>query len=120
MISRYRVRANADTPPADAQTARNFAAQKARLAAQSICFQRDRLAPRDDAQRAKTRRAALDRIADAARGSSGLVRYHGGKTVCGAHLIRLVAEFPLPDKAVVSRVSEQLALPLSDESGWMR
>lgn len=111
------VRANADTP-ADAQTARNFAAEGIGLCrTEHMFFDGDRLGVMREmifAEGAEDRRAVLDRLLPMQRADfEALFGIMAGLPVCIRLFDPPLHEFLPSDKAGLRDVAEQLALPLA-------
>ena len=112
------VRANADTP-ADAQTARNFAAEGIGLCrTEHMFFEGDRLGVMREmifAEDSDDRRAVLDRLLPMQRGDfQALFEIMEGKTVCVRLFDPPLHEFLPSDKAGMRDLAEQVALPLPE------
>ncbi len=112
------VRANADTP-ADAQTARNFAAEGIGLCrTEHMFFEGDRLGVMREmifAEESDDRRAVLDRLLPMQRADfQALFEIMAGKTVCVRLFDPPLHEFLPSDKAGLRDLAEQVALPLSE------
>jgi pyruvate,orthophosphate dikinase len=112
------VRANADTP-ADAQTARNFAAEGIGLCrTEHMFFEGDRLGVMREmifAESSDDRRAVLDRLLPMQREDfQALFEIMAGKTVCVRLFDPPLHEFLPSDRAGLRDLAEQLALPLSE------
>jgi pyruvate,orthophosphate dikinase len=112
------VRANADTP-ADAQTARNFAAEGIGLCrTEHMFFDGDRLGVMREmifAEESDDRRAVLDRLLPMQRADfQALFENMAGKTVCVRLFDPPLHEFLPSDKAGLRDLAEQVALPLSE------
>ncbi len=112
------VRANADTP-ADAQTARNFAAQGIGLCrTEHMFFEGDRLGVMREmifANDGDDRRAVLDRLLPIQREDfQELFRIMQGQPVCIRLFDPPLHEFLPSGKAGLRDLAEQLALPVSD------
>jgi len=112
------VRANADTP-ADAQTARNFAAQGIGLCrTEHMFFEGDRLGVMREmifAGSASDRRAVLDRLLPMQRADFvELFKIMQGQPVCIRLFDPPLHEFLPTEKAGMRDLAEQLDLPLSD------
>jgi pyruvate,orthophosphate dikinase len=110
------VRANADTP-ADAQTARNFAAEGIGLCrTEHMFFEGDRLGVMREmifAETAADRRAVLDRLLPMQRADfAALFEIMQGRPVCIRLFDPPLHEFLPSDKAGLRDLAEQLALPL--------
>ncbi|MFQ1699819.1 putative PEP-binding protein [Loktanella agnita] len=111
------VRANADTP-ADAQTARNFAAEGIGLCrTEHMFFEDDRLGVMREmifSEGSDDRRAVLDRLLPMQREDfAALFSIMSGKTVCVRLFDPPLHEFLPSDRAGMRDLAEQLALPLS-------
>jgi pyruvate,orthophosphate dikinase len=111
------IRANADTP-ADAQTARNFAAQGIGLCrTEHMFFEAERLTVMREmifADGAQDRRAALERLLPMQRDDfTELFRIMQGQPVCIRLLDPPLHEFLPVDKAGHRELAEALDLPLS-------
>jgi pyruvate,orthophosphate dikinase len=114
------VRANADTP-ADAQTARNFAAEGIGLCrTEHMFFEGDRLGVMREmifAETAADRRAVLDRLLPMQRDDfAALFEIMQGQPVCIRLFDPPLHEFLPSDKAGLRDLAEQLALPVQDVS----
>ena len=112
------VRANADTP-ADAQTARNFAAEGIGLCrTEHMFFEGDRLGVMREmifAEESEDRSAVLDRLLPMQRADfQALFEIMAGKTVCVRLFDPPLHEFLPSDKAGMLDLAEQVALPLPD------
>lgn len=112
------VRANADTA-ADAQTARNFAAQGIGLCrTEHMFFEGDRLGVMREmifAETAEDRRVVLDRLMPMQRADfAGLFAIMEGSPVCIRLFDMPLHEFLPYDRAGQRELAEQLALPLPD------
>ena len=112
------VRANADTP-ADAQTARNFAAEGIGLCrTEHMFFEGDRLGVMREmifADNADDRRAVLDRLMPMQRTDfADLFEIMAGLPVCIRLFDPPLHEFLPSDKAGMRDLSEQMALPLAE------
>lgn len=112
------VRANADTP-ADAQTARNFAAEGIGLCrTEHMFFEGDRLGVMREmifAESSDDRRAVLDRLLPMQRADfQALFGIMAGKSVCVRLFDPPLHEFLPSDKQGLRDLAEQLALPLAD------
>lgn len=112
------VRANADTP-ADAQTAKNFAAEGIGLCrTEHMFFDADRLTVMREmifADTSQDRAAALDRLLPMQRADfSELFRIMQGKPVCIRLFDPPLHEFLPSDRAGHRELAEALDLPLSD------
>ena len=112
------VRANADTP-ADAQTARNFAAQGIGLCrTEHMFFEGDRLGMMREmifADSGAERRAVLDRLLPMQRADfAALFEIMQGQPVCIRLFDPPLHEFLPADKSGHRELAEQLDLPLSD------
>lgn len=112
------VRANADTP-ADAQTARNFAAEGIGLCrTEHMFFEGDRLGVMREmifAEGGDDRRAVLDRLLPMQRADfQALFEIMAGQTVCVRLFDPPLHEFLPSDKAGLRDLAEQLALPLPE------
>ena len=112
------VRANADTP-ADAQTARNFAAEGIWLCrTEHMFFEGDRLGVMREmifAENSDDRRAVLDRLLPMQRADfQALFSIMAGKSVCVRLFDPPLHEFLPSDKAGMRDLAEQLALPLAE------
>ena len=112
------VRANADTP-ADAQTARNFAAEGIGLCrTEHMFFEGDRLGVMREmifAEESEDRSAVLDRLLPMQRADfQALFEIMAGKTVCVRLFDPPLHEFLPSDKAGLRDLAEQVALPLPD------
>lgn len=112
------VRANADTP-ADAQTARNFAAQGIGLCrTEHMFFEGDRLGVMREmifANKGDDRRAVLDRLLPIQRKDfTELFQIMEGQPVCIRLFDPPLHEFLPSEKAGIRDLAEQLALPVSD------
>lgn len=112
------VRANADTP-ADAQTARNFAAEGIGLCrTEHMFFEGDRLGVMREmifAESSKDRRAVLDRLLPMQRADfAELFSIMEGRSVCVRLFDPPLHEFLPSDKAGMRDLAEQLALPLPE------
>ena len=112
------VRANADTP-ADAQTARNFAAEGIGLVrTEHMFFDGDRLGVMREmifAEESDDRRAVLDRLLPMQRADfQALFEIMAGKTVCIRLFDPPLHEFLPSDKSGMRDLAEQVDLPLSD------
>lgn len=112
------VRANADTP-ADAQTARNFAAEGIGLCrTEHMFFEGDRLGVMREmifADNADDRRAVLDRLMPMQRADfAALFEIMAGLPVCIRLFDPPLHEFLPSDKAGMRDLSEQLAMPLAE------
>jgi pyruvate,orthophosphate dikinase len=112
------VRANADTP-ADAQTARNFAAQGIGLCrTEHMFFEADRLTVMREmifADDSEDRRAALERLLPMQRDDfAELFRIMQGQPVCIRLFDPPLHEFLPSDRAGHRELAEALDLPLSD------
>ncbi len=112
------VRANADTP-ADAQTARNFAAEGIGLCrTEHMFFEGDRLGVMREmifAESSKDRRAVLDRLLPMQRADfAELFSIMEGRSVCVRLFDPPLHEFLPSDKARMRDLAEQLALPLPE------
>ncbi|MDP5084981.1 MAG: pyruvate, phosphate dikinase [Yoonia sp.] len=112
------VRANADTP-ADAQTARNFAAEGIGLCrTEHMFFEGDRLGVMREmifAEDSDDRRAVLDRLLPMQRADfQALFEIMEGKTVCVRLFDPPLHEFLPSDKAGLRDLAEQVALPLPE------
>ena len=112
------IRANADTP-ADAQTARNFAAQGIGLCrTEHMFFEADRLTVMREmifADEPKDRRAAIDRLLPMQRADfAELFRIMQGQPVCIRLFDPPLHEFLPHDRAGHRELAEALDLPLSD------
>ncbi|MEL6839232.1 MAG: putative PEP-binding protein [Pseudomonadota bacterium] len=114
------VRANADTP-ADAQTARNFAAEGIGLCrTEHMFFEGDRLGVMREmifAEGGGDRRAVLDRLLPMQRADfQGVFEIMAGQTVCVRLFDPPLHEFLPSDKAGMRDLAEQMALPLPEVS----
>ncbi len=114
------VRANADTP-ADAQTARNFAAEGIGLCrTEHMFFEGDRLGVMREmifAEEGEDRRAVLDRLLPMQRADfRALFEIMKGQTVCVRLFDPPLHEFLPADKAGMRDLAEQLALPVPEVS----
>lgn len=112
------IRANADTP-ADAQIARNFAAQGIGLCrTEHMFFEGDRLGVMREmifAHTAEDRRAVLDRLLPMQRGDFiALFQIMHGTPVCIRLFDPPLHEFLPADKSGHRELAEQLSLPLSE------
>jgi pyruvate, orthophosphate dikinase len=112
------VRANADTP-ADAQTARNFAAEGIGLCrTEHMFFEGDRLGVMREmifAESSDDRRAVLDRLLPMQRADfAELFSIMEGRSVCVRLFDPPLHEFLPSDKAGLRDLAEQLALPLPE------
>ncbi len=112
------VRANADTP-ADAQTARNFAAQGIGLCrTEHMFFEGDRLGVMREmifANKGDDRRAVLDRLLPIQRKDfTELFQIMQGQPVCIRLFDPPLHEFLPSEKAGIRDLAEQLALPVND------
>lgn len=112
------VRANADTP-ADAQTARNFAAQGIGLCrTEHMFFEGDRLGVMREmifAENAEDRRAVLDRLMPMQRADfAALFEIMAGLPVCIRLFDPPLHEFLPSDKAGMMELAQQMALPLAE------
>ena len=112
------MRANADTP-ADAQTARNFAAEGIGLCrTEHMFFEGDRLGVMREmifAESSKYRRAVLDRLLPMQRADfAELFSIMEGRSVCVRLFDPPLHEFLPSDKAGMRDLAEQLALPLPE------
>jgi pyruvate,orthophosphate dikinase len=112
------VRANADTP-ADAQTARNFAAEGIGLCrTEHMFFEGDRLGVMREmifADKSTDRRAVLDRLLPMQRADfAELFSIMEGRSVCVRLFDPPLHEFLPSDKAGLRDLAEQLALPVPD------
>ena len=112
------VRANADTP-ADAQTARNFAAEGIGLCrTEHMFFEGDRLGVMREmifAEESDDRRAVLERLLPMQRADfQALFEIMAGKTVCVRLFDPPLHEFLPSDKAGLRDLAEQVALPLPE------
>ncbi len=112
------VRANADTP-ADAQTARNFAAEGIGLCrTEHMFFEGDRLGVMREmifADNAEDRRAVLDRLMPMQRADfAALFDIMAGLPVCIRLFDPPLHEFLPSDRAGLRDLSEQLALPQAE------
>ena len=112
------VRANADTP-ADAQTARNFAAEGIGLCrTEHMFFEGDRLGVMREmifAESSKDRRAVLDRLLPMQRADfAELFSIMEGRSVCVRLFDPPLHEFLPSDKAGMRDLADQLALPLPE------
>ena len=112
------VRANADTP-ADAQTARNFAAEGIGLCrTEHMFFEGDRLGVMREmifAENSDDRRAVLERLLPMQRADfQALFSIMAGKSVCVRLFDPPLHEFLPSDKAGMRDLAEQLALPLAE------
>ncbi|WP_439154859.1 putative PEP-binding protein [Yoonia sp.] len=112
------VRANADTP-ADAQTARNFAAEGIGLCrTEHMFFEGDRLGVMREmifAESSDDRRAVLDRLLPMQRADfQALFGIMAGKSVCVRLFDPPLHEFLPSDKQGLRDLAEQLALPVAD------
>ena len=112
------VRANADTP-ADAQTARNFAAEGIGLCrTEHMFFEGDRLGVMREmifAETAEDRRVVLDRLMPMQRADfAALFGIMEGRPVCIRLFDMPLHEFLPYDKAGQRELAEQLALPVPD------
>ncbi|KJZ20492.1 putative PEP-binding protein [Loktanella sp. S4079] len=112
------VRANADTP-ADAQAARNFAAEGIGLCrTEHMFFEGDRLGVMREmifAEGSDDRRAVLDRLLPMQRDDfKALFTIMEGKTVCVRLFDPPLHEFLPSDKAGLRDLAEQLALPVPE------
>ena len=112
------VRANADTP-ADARTARNFAAQGIGLCrTEHMFFEGDRIGMMREmifAKDAHDRRAVLDRLLPMQRADfAALFEIMHGQPVCIRLFDPPLHEFLPSDKTGMRDLAEALALPLSD------
>lgn len=112
------VRANADTP-ADAQTARNFAAEGIGLCrTEHMFFEGDRLGVMREmifAEGSDDRRAVLDRLLPMQRADfAELFSIMEGRSVCVRLFDPPLHEFLPSDKAGLRDLAEQLALPLPE------
>ncbi|SMY08663.1 putative PEP-binding protein [Flavimaricola marinus] len=112
------VRANADTP-ADARSARTFAAEGIGLCrTEHMFFEGDRIGLMREmifADSAKERRTVLDRLMPMQRGDfTALFEIMAGKPVCIRLFDPPLHEFLPHDKAGMRDLAEGLALPLSD------
>ncbi|MFN3662033.1 putative PEP-binding protein [Yoonia sp.] len=115
------VRANADTP-ADAQTARNFAAEGIGLCrTEHMFFEGDRLGVMREmifAEGSEDRRAVLDRLLPMQRADfAELFSIMEGRSVCVRLFDPPLHEFLPSDKAGLRDLAEQLALPLPEVTG---
>ena len=111
------VRANADTP-ADAQTARNFAAEGIGLCrTEHMFFEGDRLGVMREmifAESSSDRRAVLDRLLPMQRADfQALFSIMAGQSVCVRLFDPPLHEFLPSDKPGMRDLAEQLALPLA-------
>ena len=114
------VRANADTP-ADAQTARNFAAEGIGLCrTEHMFFEGDRLGVMREmifAESSSDRRAVLDRLLPMQRADfQALFSIMAGQSVCVRLFDPPLHEFLPSDKPGMRDLAEQLALPLASVS----
>ena len=112
------VRANADTP-ADAQTARNFAAEGIGLCrTEHMFFEGERLQVMREmifAENGDDRRAVLDRLLPMQRADfKALFGIMAGRSVCVRLFDPPLHEFLPADKAALRDLAEQMALPLSE------
>ena len=112
------VRANADTP-ADAQTARNFAAEGIGLCrTEHMFFEGDRLGVMREmifAEDSEDRKEVLDRLLPMQRADfQALFEIMAGKNVCVRLFDPPLHEFLPSDKAGMRDLAEQVALPLPD------
>ena len=112
------IRANADTP-ADAQTARNFAAEGIGLCrTEHMFFETDRLTVMREmifADRAEDRRASLERLMPMQRADfAQLFRIMEGKPVCIRLFDPPLHEFLPTSREGQRELSEAVGLPLSD------
>ncbi|WP_204248725.1 putative PEP-binding protein [Yoonia vestfoldensis] len=112
------VRANADTP-ADAQTARNFAAEGIGLCrTEHMFFEGDRLGVMREmifAESSDDRRAVLDRLLPMQRADfAELFSIMEGRSVCVRLFDPPLHEFLPSDKPGMRDLAEQLALPLPE------
>lgn len=112
------VRANADTP-ADARTARNFAAQGIGLCrTEHMFFEGDRIGMMREmifAKDADDRRAVLDRLLPMQRADfAAIFEIMQGQPVCIRLFDPPLHEFLPSDKTGMRDLAEALALPLSD------
>ncbi|WP_106744541.1 putative PEP-binding protein [Yoonia maritima] len=112
------VRANADTP-ADAQAARNFAAEGIGLCrTEHMFFEGDRLGVMREmifAEGSDDRRAVLDRLLPMQRDDfEALFTIMAGKNVCVRLFDPPLHEFLPSDKAGMRDLAEQLALPMPE------
>ena len=112
------VRANADTP-ADAQAARNFAAEGIGLCrTEHMFFEGDRLGVMREmifAEGSDDRRAVLDRLLPMQRDDfEALFTIMAGKNVCVRLFDPPLHEFLPSDKAGLRDLAEQLALPVPE------
>jgi pyruvate,orthophosphate dikinase len=112
------VRANADTP-ADAQTARNFAAEGIGLCrTEHMFFEGERLRVMREmifAEEGDDRRAVLDRLLPMQRADfQALIKIMEGSNVCVRLFDPPLHEFLPVDKAGLRDLAEQTALPLSE------
>ncbi|WP_394177687.1 putative PEP-binding protein [Yoonia maritima] len=112
------VRANADTP-ADAQAARNFAAEGIGLCrTEHMFFEGDRLGVMREmifAEGSDDRRAVLDRLLPMQREDfEALFTIMAGKNVCVRLFDPPLHEFLPSDKAGLRDLAEQLALPVPE------
>ncbi len=112
------VRANADTP-ADAQTARNFAAEGIGLCrTEHMFFEGERLRVMREmifAEEGEDRRAVLDRLLPMQRADfQALMTIMEGRNVCVRLFDPPLHEFLPVDKAGLRDLAEQTALPLSE------
>ncbi len=115
------VRANADTP-ADAQTAKNFAAQGIGLCrTEHMFFEGDRLGVMREmifANTASDRRSVLDRLLPMQRADfAALFDIMQGKPVCIRLFDPPLHEFLPTDKQGLRDLAEQLALPMAEVEG---
>ena len=113
-----KVRANADTP-ADANTARNFAAEGIGLCrTEHMFFEQDRLVVMREmifADTSEDRRAALERLLPMQRADfTELFRIMSGQPVCIRLLDPPLHEFLPHDRAGHRELAEALDLPLSE------
>ncbi|PUB13562.1 putative PEP-binding protein [Yoonia sediminilitoris] len=112
------VRANADTP-ADAQTARNFAAEGIGLCrTEHMFFEGDRLGVMREmifAEEGADRRAVLDRLLPMQRADfQALFEIMQGQSVCVRLFDPPLHEFLPSDKQGLRDLAEQMALPLPE------
>ena len=112
------VRANADTP-ADAQTARNFAAEGIGLCrTEHMFFEGDRLGVMREmifAEDSDDRKAVLDRLLPMQRADfQALFEIMAGEAVCVRLFDPPLHEFLPSDKAGLRDLAEQVNLPVSD------
>ncbi|MEJ6401501.1 putative PEP-binding protein [Yoonia sp. 2307UL14-13] len=112
------VRANADTP-ADARTARNFAAEGIGLVrTEHMFFEGDRLGVMREmifAEDGDDRRSVLDRLLPMQRADfQALFEIMEGRTVCVRLFDPPLHEFLPSDKAGLRDLAEQLAMPIAE------